>query len=135
MSHFWTWLSMIFSNIMWIWCSISMVSMLIGLFLFPNQNLNQKEPNLAKNDSLASVVFYRQFKLKKESLKGRFRERKRFNFWAKFSTSKNQNFNVLKSSLFEITYILGSFIDVFSWKLHHRIRASSHLTAKTLVID
>jgi len=51
-----------------------MISMLIGLFLFPNQNLDQKEPNLAKNDSLASTVFHRDFELKKESLKGRFRE-------------------------------------------------------------
>ena len=63
-----------FSNIMWIWCSISMVSMVTGLFLFPNQNLDQKDPNLGKNDSLASTVYYRNFKLKKESLKGRFRE-------------------------------------------------------------
>ena len=66
--------STIFSNIMWIWCSIAMISMLIGLFLFPNQNLDQKEPNISKNDSLASAVFHRDFKLKKESLKGRFRE-------------------------------------------------------------
>ena len=63
-----------FSKIMWIWCSISIVSMVTGLFLFPNQNLDQKEPNLGKNDSLASTVYYRNFKLKKESLKGRFRE-------------------------------------------------------------
>ena len=63
------------SNIMIIWCCLSIVSLLIGLFLFPNQNLNQKKPNLVQNDSLVSAIIRRQIKLKKGSLASQFRER------------------------------------------------------------
>lgn len=66
------------SNIMLIWCCLSIISLLIGLFLFPNQNLNQREPNLVQNDSLVSAVIRRQFKLTKGSLTGQFRERNVF---------------------------------------------------------
>ena len=94
---------------MWIWCSIAMISMLIGLFLFPNQNLDQKEPNLAKNDSLASAVFHRDFKLKKESLKGRFRESllylKSPIFWV----------HLLMFSVGNCTIALGWVLNIRNW--------------------
>ena len=60
---------------MWIWCGLSMLSMIIGLFLFPNQNLDQNQPKPEK--SLASAIYQRNFRLRKKAVKSQFRERKR----------------------------------------------------------
>ena len=62
------------SNIMWIWFGMSLLSMIIGVFLFPNQNLDQKRPKLAQGDSLASKLYFRSFKLKTNTVTSQFHE-------------------------------------------------------------
>ena len=108
---------------MWIWCGLSMLSMIIGLFLFPNQNLDQNQPKPEK--SLASAIYHRNFELRQKAVKSQFRERKRLINLSSFIALGSVFGNVKKSSLLEITNILGSFINVFGGQLHHRFRTWS----------
>ena len=65
-----------FSHIMLIWCGLSTVSLIIGLFLFPNQNLDQKSPKLTQDDSFVAAVKRREVIGKNETLKSRLQQRK-----------------------------------------------------------